>query len=100
MAVFKMVSPRLHATIRSNYQVRSIPRHTGGPGAPGAVRQHPRDHPKHLWGMSNHTIAAPITSWAELRSTDREVLNRSEVAALLEIDARTLDHAIDDGTIP
>ena len=50
--------------------------------------------------MSNHTIAAPITSWAELRPTDREVLNRAEVAALLAVDARTVDRAIDDGTIP
>ena len=50
--------------------------------------------------MSNHTIAAPITSWAELRTTDREVLNRAEVAALLEVDARTVDRAIDDGTLP
>ena len=50
--------------------------------------------------MSNHTIAAPITSWAELRTTDREVLNRAEVAALLGVDARTVDRAIDDGTIP
>ncbi len=50
--------------------------------------------------MSNHTIAAPITTWAELRSSDREVLNRSEVAALLALDPRTIDHAIEDGTIP
>jgi excisionase family DNA binding protein len=54
----------------------------------------------HLPGMSNHTIAAPITTWAELRATDREVLNRAEVAALLTLDPRTVDHAIDDGTIP
>ena len=54
----------------------------------------------HLPGMSNHTIAAAITTWAELRTTDREVLNRAEVAALLTLDPRTLDHAIDDGTIP
>ena len=51
-------------------------------------------------GMSNHTIATPITSWAELRATDREVLNRAEVATLLTLDPRTVDHAIDDGTIP
>ena len=54
----------------------------------------------HLLDMSNHTIASPITTWAELRSTDREVLNRAEVASLLAIDPRTLAHAIDDGTIP
>lgn len=53
-----------------------------------------------MHAMSNHTIAAPITTWAELRSSDREVLNRTEVAALLSLDPRTLDHAIEDGTIP
>ena len=50
--------------------------------------------------MSNHTIAAPITTWAALRTADREVLNRAEVAALLAIDPRTVDQAISDGTIP
>lgn len=50
--------------------------------------------------MSNHTIAPAITTWAELRTTDREVLNRAEVARLLAIDPRTVDHGIDDGTIP
>lgn len=54
----------------------------------------------HLLDMSNHTIATPITTWAELRSTDREVLNRAGVAALLTMDPRTIDHAIADGTIP
>ena len=49
--------------------------------------------------MSNHTIAAPITTWAEARTTDREVLNRAEVAALLTVDPRTVDQAIDEGTI-
>ena len=56
--------------------------------------------PAHLSDMSNHTIATPITTWAELRSSDREVLNRAEVAALLTLDPRTVDHAIEDGTIP
>jgi hypothetical protein len=50
--------------------------------------------------MSDHTIATPITTWAELRSSDREVLIRAEVAALLTLDPRTVDHAIEDGTIP
>lgn len=54
----------------------------------------------HLIGMSNHTIATPITTWAALRSADREVLNMAEVAALLAIDPRTVDQAIGDGTIP
>ena len=56
--------------------------------------------PAHLTGMSNHTIASPITTWAEQRSSDREVLNRTEIAALLAPDPRTVDHAIEDGTIP
>ena len=50
--------------------------------------------------MRNHAIAPPITPWAALRSSDREVLNRAEVAALLTLDPRTVDHAIEDGTIP
>ncbi|HXH78141.1 helix-turn-helix domain-containing protein [Nocardioides sp.] len=50
--------------------------------------------------MSNHTIAPAITTWAELRTPDLEVLNRVEVARLLAIDPRTVDHGIDDGTIP
>jgi excisionase family DNA binding protein len=50
--------------------------------------------------MSNHTIATPITTWAAARTTDREVLNRAEVASLLSLDPRTIDHAIADGTIP
>jgi len=54
----------------------------------------------HLIDMSNHTTATPIRTWAELRSSDREVLNRNEVAALLTLDPRTVDHAIEDGTIP
>jgi excisionase family DNA binding protein len=56
--------------------------------------------PAYLNDMSNHTIATPITTWADLRASDREVLNRSEVAALLTLDPRTVDHAIQDGTIP
>ena len=50
--------------------------------------------------MSNHTIATPITTWASARTTDREVLNRAEVATRLSLDPRTIDHAIADGTIP
>jgi excisionase family DNA binding protein len=56
--------------------------------------------PAHLSGMSNHTIATPITTWAAARTTDREVLNRAKVATLLNLDPRTVDHAIADGTIP
>ena len=36
----------------------------------------------------------------EPRGSDREVLNRAEVAARLTLDPRTIDHAIEDGTIP
>lgn len=50
--------------------------------------------------MSNHTIGTPITTWAAARTTDREVLNRAEVATLLSLDPSTIDHAIADGTIP
>ena len=50
--------------------------------------------------MTNHIIATPITTWAAARTTDREVLNRAEVATLLSLDPRTVDHAIADGTIP
>ena len=46
------------------------------------------------------TPSPPITTWAELRISDREVLNRTEVAALLTLDPRTVDHAVEDGTIP
>ncbi len=56
--------------------------------------------PPHLTDMSNHIIATPITTWAELRGSDRQVLNRTDVAALLTLDPRTVDHAIEDGTIP
>ena len=50
--------------------------------------------------MSDHTIATPITTWAAARTTDREVLNRAEVATLRSLDPRTIDHAIADGAIP
>ena len=56
--------------------------------------------PAHLSDMTNHTIATPITTWAELRNSERQVLNRAEVAALLTLDPRTVDHAIEVGTIP
>ncbi|WP_230081283.1 hypothetical protein [Aeromicrobium senzhongii] len=49
--------------------------------------------------MTNHTIAAPIRTWAELLNTDREVLTRTEVASLLDVDPRTVDRAIEDGTL-
>lgn len=50
--------------------------------------------------MSNNTIAEPITTWSELWASDRQVLNRTEVAALLGIDARTVTSAVEAGSIP
>lgn len=50
--------------------------------------------------MSNNTIAKPITSWQELWESDREVLNRSEVARLLGVDARTVSAAVESGDLP
>ncbi|WP_448629545.1 helix-turn-helix domain-containing protein [Cellulomonas soli] len=50
--------------------------------------------------MSNNTIARPITTWAELWASDRQVLNRVEVAALLGIDARTVTSGVESGSIP
>lgn len=90
----------IHATIRTKYELRGICRFTGTPPASRGFRVHQVARRSHLTDMTNHTIAAPITSWAELITTDREVLNRAEAAALLDVDARTIDHAIDDGTIP
>jgi excisionase family DNA binding protein len=50
-------------------------------------------------GMSNNTISPKISTWSEARATDREVLNREEVAALLTIDPRTVDKAIENGEL-
>jgi excisionase family DNA binding protein len=49
--------------------------------------------------MTNNTITTPITSWTELWAADREILSRAEVALLLGVDPRTVDAAVDDGTI-
>lgn len=99
-----MPSNKLHATNDATMHPRC---------APGPIDGHPGERltsgrvetlcvvaRSHLRCMSNHTIAAPITTWAEARTTDREVLNRAEVAALLTVDARTVDRAIEDGIIP
>jgi excisionase family DNA binding protein len=90
----------IHATIRPHYQVHGIYRLPGTPPASRDFRVHRVARRSHLTDMTNHTIAAPITSWAELISTDREVLNRAEAACRLDVDARTINHAIEDGTIP
>ena len=88
-----------HATTHPRTEVRSIRQRLGEP-ATSRRRQSRSVAPRaHLSDMSNHTIATPITTWAELRSSDREVLNRTEVAALLTLDPRTVDHPIEDGTI-
>lgn len=89
-----------HATFHPSWQVHSIRHRRGGPAASRHGQIRSVAPVAHLICMSNHTIAAPITTWAELRSSDREVLNRTEVAALLTLDPRTVDHAIEDGTIP
>lgn len=99
-----MPSNKLHATNDATMHPRCAPGPIGGhPGewlTSGGVESLRMVGRSHLMCMSNHTIAAPITTWAEARTTDREVLNRAEVAALLTVDARTVDHAIEDGTIP
>lgn len=50
--------------------------------------------------MGNNTIAAPITSWTELWASDRQVLNRVEVATLLGVDCRTVTAGVEAGSIP
>lgn len=89
-----------HATFHPKWQVPSIRHHRGDPAASRRGQTPAAEVSAHLINMSNHTITGPITTWAELRSTDREVLTRNEVATLLTIDPRTVDHAIEDGTIP
>ena len=89
-----------HATTHPKSKVRSIHHRHGEPAASRGRQPRSVAPPAHLNDMSNHTIATPITTWAELRSSDREVLNRAEVAALLTLDPRTVDHAIEAGTIP
>jgi hypothetical protein len=90
-----MPSGMLHATTPATTHprtmVRSIRHRHREPAASRRRQMRSVAPPAHLSDMSNHTIAAPITSWAELRSSDREVLNRAEVAALLTLDPRTTD---------
>ena len=95
-----MSSQGFHATIHPKLVVSCIGERPGERLT--SRRRHRRwvARGAHLLDMSNHTIATPITTWAELRSTDREVLNRAGVAALLTLDPRTIDHAIADDTIP
>ena len=99
-----MASNQLHAEIHAEIDpTGQVPRIRRHPGERCASRHRPTHSVAglpHLSNMSNHSIATPITTWAEARATDREVLNRSEVAALLAVDARTLDRGIEDGTIP
>lgn len=95
----EMLHATTHATTHPKSKVRGIRHHHGEPAASRRRQIRSVAPPAHLDDMSNHTIATPITTWAELRSSDREVLNRAEVAALLTLDPRTVDHAIEDGTI-
>lgn len=104
MTVFNVASPTLHATFHATNnprsQVHCIHHHRGERRASARVPARPTVQVAHLRCMSNHTIAPQITTWAEARYADREVLNRAEVASLLALDPRTIDHAIADGTIP
>jgi excisionase family DNA binding protein len=96
----EMLHATSHATSHPRSKVRGIRHPHGGPAASGHRQIRSVAPHAHLNDMSNHTIATPITTWAELRASDREVLNRAEVAALLTLDPRTVDHAIEDGTLP
>lgn len=99
-----MPSTTLHATFHATNHprsgVRGIRHPRGEPSASGCGQLRSAAPAAHLTDMSNHTIATPITTWSALRNSDRQVLNRAEVAALLALDPRTVDHAIEDGTIP
>ena len=99
-----MPSEGLHATFDATFhprtEVRSIRQHLEEPATSRHRQSRSAAASAHLNDMSNHTIATPITTWAAARTTDREVLNRAEVATLLNLDPRTIDHAIADGTIP
>jgi|SRR5699024_62116 len=53
-----------------------------------------RKDPAHTSGMSE-----TITSLAELAASSRATITRAEAARILEIDPRTLDRAIVEGTI-
>lgn len=96
----KKLHATIHATIHPKCGVTRIDAHRGERQTSSGAEPPSWARGAHLIGMSNHTIAAPITTWAALRTADREVLNRAEVAALLAIDPRTVDQAIADGTIP
>jgi excisionase family DNA binding protein len=50
--------------------------------------------------MTNNTILKPITNWTELWASDRQLLNRSEVARLLGVDSRTVSAAVEAGELP
>lgn len=89
----------IHATIHPRSGAHGIEIRRGARPASWCFQHRRRGPGAHLSGMTNHTIAAPIRTWAELLDTDREVLNRTEVATLLDVDPRTIDRAIEDGTI-
>lgn len=41
-----------------------------------------------------------ITTWSELIASDRPTITRNEMAALLQVDVRTVTRGIEDGDIP
>ncbi len=88
-----MSSYRSHASTHASIEASRIEVHT-----PPRVRKAARA--AHLPTMSNNTIVTPITTWQELWASDREVLNRTEVATLLGVDARTVTAAVDSGELP
>jgi excisionase family DNA binding protein len=96
----KSLHATFHASNHPKLKVRRIGHRRDEPPASRCRQGGSAAPPAHLSGMSNHTIATPITTWAAARTTDREVLNRAKVATLLNLDPRTVDHAIADGTIP
>jgi len=92
----KKLHATIHATIHPRCGVTRIDAHRGERQTSGGAEPPSWARAAHLIGMSNHTIAVPITAWAELRSPDREVLTPNEVATPLTLDPRTVDHAIDE----
>lgn len=93
-----MPSKTRHATFHATNHPKSKVSYIGHRrGEPPTSRHRQADSVAslaHLRSMTNHTIATPITTWAAARTTDREVLNRAEVATVLSLDPRTVDHAI------
>lgn len=98
-----MPSEELHATFdATNHpraQVHGIRHRRGRP--PASRRRATRSvAPRaHLTDMSNHAIA-PHHQLGRAQEQRPRGPQPAEVAALLTLDPRTVDHAIEDGTIP